>query len=160
MTIIENLKAKGLQLAAPMQLPPDVVLPFQSVRIRGNYAYISGHLPLNLDGSLAQPLGQVGAEVSLQEGYQAAQLVALAMLGSLERSLGDLGRIQAWVSAFGMVNQAEGFNKHPAVINGFSELILELFGAEKGGHARSAIGVAGLPFDVPVEIEAIVEIED
>jgi enamine deaminase RidA (YjgF/YER057c/UK114 family) len=84
--------------------------------------------------------------------------VALAMLGSLQRELGDLDRITSWLRVLGMANMAPGFNQTSAVINGFSELIVEVFGPEAGIHARSAIGVAELPFNVPVEIEAEVEI--
>jgi enamine deaminase RidA (YjgF/YER057c/UK114 family) len=81
------------------------------------------------------------------------------MLGSLKRELGDLDRVTAWLRVFGMVNSAPGFTQHPAVINGCTDLILELWGAEAGAHARSAVGMAGLPFDIPVEIEAEVEIQ-
>ncbi|HPP84231.1 MAG TPA: RidA family protein, partial [Rubrivivax sp.] len=86
------------------------------------------------------------------------RLTALAILGSLKRELGSLERIAAWVRVFGMVNSAPGFDRQPAVINGFSDLILELFGSERGAHARSAVGMAGLPFGIPVEIEAEVEL--
>jgi enamine deaminase RidA (YjgF/YER057c/UK114 family) len=134
-------------------------LPFAPVRVVGNRAYISGHGPLALDGSVAGPFGKVGAEVSVEEGYQAARLTALAVLGSLKRELGDLDRVTAWLRIFGMVNAAPGFNRTPAVVNGFSDLILELYGPEVGRHARSAIGVAELPVSMPVEIEAEVEIQ-
>ena len=105
------------------------------------------------------PLGKVGAEVSLEQGYEAARLTALSMLGSLKRTLGDLDRVTAWLRVFGMVNSAPSFTRQPAVINGFSDLILELYGAEAGQHARSAVGMAELPFGLPVEIEAEVEIQ-
>jgi enamine deaminase RidA (YjgF/YER057c/UK114 family) len=98
--------------------------------------------------------------VSLEEAYQAARLVALAMLGSLKRELGDLDRVKAWLRVHGMVNSAPGFTRQPAVINGFSDLIIELYGHEAGQHARSAVGMAELPFGIPVEIEAEVEISD
>ncbi|HVB61144.1 MAG TPA: RidA family protein [Ktedonobacteraceae bacterium] len=157
MRIEERLEALGLVLPAPMNMP-QVRLPFMWVRIWGNHAYISGHGPQNPDGSLAMPLGKVGAEVSPEEAYQSARLVALAMLGSLKRDLGDLDRVTAWLRVFGMVNSAPGFNRQPVVINGFSDLILELYGNEAGQHARSAVGMAELPFGIPVEIEAEVEI--
>jgi len=153
-----RLQALGLVLPEPIQVPPEVRLPFGWVRVRGKRAYISGHGPQNPDGSLAEPRGKVGAEVSLEQGYQAARLTALSMLGSLKRELGDLNRVGAWLRVFGMVNSASGFNQQPLVINGFSDLILELYGPDRGGHARSAVGMAGLPFDMPVEIEAEVEI--
>ena len=153
-----RLKALGLALPAPLKVPPGVKLPFALVRVRGNRAYISGHGPQNLDGSIADLRGKVGADVSLEEGYQAARLTALSILGSLERELGDLDRVAAWLRVFGMVNSAPGFDQQPAVINGFSDLILELYGPERGAHARSAVGMAELPFGTPVEIEAEIEI--
>lgn len=158
--IEERLSALGLVLPPPLQPPPGVVLPFQFVRLLGNRACISGHGPQNADGSLAQPLGKLGREVSVEQGYAAARLTALAILGSLQRALGDLDRITAWTRVFGMVNSAPGFNKQPSVINGFSDLILELFGPDIGAHSRSAVGLAELPFDIPVEIEGEVEFRD
>jgi enamine deaminase RidA (YjgF/YER057c/UK114 family) len=145
-------------LPQAIRLPPGVVLPFRFVRVRGERAYVSGHGPLNPDGSLAPPFGKVGRELSVEQGYNAARLTALAMLASLERELGDLDRVAAWTRVFGMVNSAPGFNQQPRVINGFSDLILELFGPDRGAHSRSAVGMAELPFDLPVEIEAEVEI--
>ena len=93
-----------------------------------------------------------------EQAHAAARLTALAILGSLKRELGDLDRIAAWTRVFGMVNSAPGFNRQPVVINGFTELILEIFGTEVGAHARSAVGLAELPFDIPVEIEGEVEL--
>jgi enamine deaminase RidA (YjgF/YER057c/UK114 family) len=160
MKIEAKLEAMGLVLPEPLKAPAGVKLPFANVRVRGNRAYIAGHGPQAPDGSLAKPLGKVGAEVSEQEAYQSARLVTLAILASLKRELGDLDRVTAWLRVFGMVNSAPGFNRQPAVINGFSDLILELYGSEAGQHARSAVGMAALPFDIPVEIEAEVEISN
>ena len=120
--------------------------------------FVSGHGPLNPDGTLAQPLGQVGKEVTAEEAYRSAKLTGLAVLSSLKQELGSLDRITAWLRVFGMVNTAPGFNQQPSVINGFSDLILEIYGPERGKHARSAVGMAGLPMNIPVEIEAEVEI--
>jgi enamine deaminase RidA (YjgF/YER057c/UK114 family) len=136
-----------------------VVLPFSFVRIAGNRALISGHGPHNPDGTIAAPLGKLGRELTVEQGYASARLTALAVLGSLQRALGDLDRITAWTRVFGMVASAPGFDKQPAVINGFSDLVLELFGPDVGGHARSAVGMAELPFNIPVEIEGEVEFE-
>lgn len=158
MRIEQRLEALGLALPEPMAPPAGARLPFATVRVRGNHAYIAGHGPLNPDGSLWQPLGKVGAELTLELGYAAARATALAILGSLKRELGDLDRVTAWLRVFGMVNVAPGFTNTPAVINGFSDLILELYG-DAGQHARSAVGMAELPFRIPVEIEAEVEIE-
>ncbi|MBV9359456.1 MAG: RidA family protein, partial [Chloroflexi bacterium] len=88
-----------------------------------------------------------------------ARLVCLAMLGSLKRTLGDLDRVSAWLRVFGMVNSAPAFGGQPGVINGCSDLLLELYGGEAGQHARSAVGMAALPFNIPVEIEAEVEVD-
>lgn len=153
-----RLRALGLALPPPPRLPPGVRLPFAMVRVRGIRAYISGHGPQGDEGPLVGPFGKVGAEVSVEQGYQAARLTALSMLGSLQRELGDLDRVTAWLRVFGMVNAAPGFGDEPAVINGFSDLILELYGPETGQHARSAVGLAELPWNIPVEIEAEVEI--
>lgn len=157
--IAQRLQTLGLVLPPPLQPPAGVTLPFRFVRVRGARAWIAGHGPQQADGTIAPPLGKLGRELSVEQGYAAARLTALAMLGSLQRELGDLDRIAAWTRVFGMVNSAAGFNRQPAVINGFSDLILELFGAEAGAHARSAVGLAELPFDIPVEIEAEIELE-
>jgi hypothetical protein len=156
--IEERLAALGLVLPAQVKPPPGVVLPFQFVRIVGQRAYISGHSPQNTDGSIAAPLGKLGRDLTVAQGYTAARLTALSILGSLQRTLGDLDRVTNWVRVFGMVNSGPGFNQQPSVINGFSDLILELWGPEAGAHSRSAVGMAELPFDIPVEIEGEVEI--
>ena len=153
-----KLQALGLELPAPTQTPPGVRLPFTWIRVSGNRAYLSGHAAVNPDGSLAQPRGHVGAQVTPEQAYHSARLIALAMLATLKRELGDLDRVTAWLRVFGMVNSAPGFGRQPEVINGFSDLIIELYGPEAGTHARSAVGMAELPFDFSVEIEAEVEI--
>ena len=159
MSKIETRLAEiGLQLPPPVKAPPGVVLPFRFVRVVGNRALVSGHSPQAADGSVAGPFGKVGRELTVEQGYAAAKLTALSMLGSLQRELGDLDRVKNWVRVFGMVNSAPGFDKQPAIINGCSDLILQLWGSEAGAHARSAVGMAELPFGVPVEIEAEVEI--
>ena len=158
MRIEARLEELGLVLPEPMEPPPGLHLPFSWVRVRADRAYVSGHAAMNPDGSLAGPFGQVGAEISVEQGYEAARLTALAVLGSLKRALGDLDRVTAWLKVFGMVNSAPGFAQQPNVINGFSDLILEVYGPEAGDHARSAVGMAGLPLGLAVEIEAEVEI--
>ena len=154
-TISERLAALGLQLPAPPAAPPGVVLPFRWVKVSGSYAYISGHGPL--DGGDVLVRGKVGADVSPERGYEAARLTALSMLASLQQELGDLDRVTGWVKALGLVNCAPGFSGTPGVINGFSELVMELW-EDAGRHARSAIGAAELPFEMSVEVEAIVEV--
>lgn len=159
MEVERKLERLGLLLPPAVRVPAGVELPFAFVRVRGNRACVAGHGPQETDGGIAGPFGKVGAEVSIAEGYQAARGVALSMLGSLKRELGDLDRVTAWLRVFGMVNSAPGFDRQPEVINGFSDLILEVYGADRGRHARSAVGVAELPFGFCVEIEAEVEIE-
>ena len=147
----QRLAALGLSLPAPMQTAN---LPFELIRIDGRHAYLAGHVPLAGDGTMARPLGKVGAEVSQEQGYAAARQVALGFLATLRQAVGSLDELAGWLKLFGMVNVAPGFNNLPAVINGASELILDVFGPEVGAHARSAVGMAELPFSVPVEIEA------
>ena len=159
MAVVEaKLATRGLILPPPLVPPDGVLLPFEFVRLRGRRAFISGHGPQGPDGGIAHPLGKVGRDLTLEQGYLAARLTALAILGSLQRVLGDLDRVTAWGRIFGMVNSAPGFDRQPAVINGFSDLILELYGRDAGAHARSAVGMAELPFGIPVEIEGEVEV--
>ena len=159
MEIERKLEALGLVLPPPVKVPTGVELPFAFVRVRGNRAYVAGHGPQAQDGSIAGPFGKLGAEVTIAEAYQAARGTALSMLGSLRRELGDLDRVIAWLRVFGMVNSTPAFDRQPQVINGFSDLILELYGPERGRHARSAVGVAALPNGLCEEIESEVEIE-
>lgn len=153
-----KLEKMGLVLPKELITPAGLTLPFKPVIVRGNRAYISGHAPQEPGGAICGPFGKVGQDLTVDQGYQAAKLVGLSILGSLKRALGDLDRVTAWLRALGMVNVAPGFNKTTLVINGFSELILELYGPERGAHTRSAVGMAVLPIDIPVEIEAEVEI--
>ncbi len=154
-----QIEALGLVLPPAMVVPPGVSLPFAFINVVGSRAIISGHLPQGEDGAIAPPFGKVGAEVDEAAAYAAARQVGLSILGGLRRELGSLDRIRRWVRLFGMVNVAPGFNRLPPVINGASDLILEVFGPEIGQHARSAVGMAALPFDVPVEIEGEVLID-
>jgi enamine deaminase RidA (YjgF/YER057c/UK114 family) len=149
-----RLQELGIVLPPPVQAPGGINLPFPFINVRADRAIISGHPPQNPDGSLAGPFGKVGAEVTLEQAHEVARKVGLSILGSLQRELGDLDRVAGWVRVFGMVNSAPGFDRHPAVINGFSDLILAVFGHDIGRHARSAISVAALPFNIAVEIEA------
>jgi len=158
MMIDERVRALGLVLPEAFRSPTGVAYPFSWVRVRGNRAYVSGHLPLQADGTLAEPRGKVGESLSVEQGAAAARLAGLAMLGSLRRELGELERITAWLRVLGMVNVVPGTTQLAAVVNGFSSLVLDVFGPERGTHARSAVGMAELPFGVAVEIEAEVEI--
>lgn len=153
--IEELLAEKGLALPAVFAPPEGIEFKFDLVRVSGGLAYISGHGPI--DGSRVLVQGKVGADVTPEQGYDAARLTGLSILASMKAELGDLDRVTGWVKALGLVNCSPGFNVTPAVINGFSDLILELWG-DAGRHARSAIGVAELPFEIPVEVEAIAEV--
>jgi enamine deaminase RidA (YjgF/YER057c/UK114 family) len=152
----DRLSELGLTLPRPFAPPPGVEFKFDLVRFSGNVAYVSGHGPI--DGSDVLMKGKVGSDVTVEQGYEAARLTGLSILASLGQELGDLDRVTRWVKALGLVNCAPGFSLTPPVINGFSDLILELWG-DSGHHARSAIGVAELPFDIPVEVEAICEVK-
>ena len=158
MTPDEKIEALGLVLPEPVKLPAGVDIKFSWVRVRGNRVFVSGHIALNTDGSIYDVVGKVGAEVSIEQGYEVARQTGLSILASLKRELGTLNNITAWLRVFGMINTAPGFTQTPTVINGFSDLILEIFGEEVGDHSRSAVGMAELPFGTPVEIEAEVEI--
>jgi enamine deaminase RidA (YjgF/YER057c/UK114 family) len=153
--IEERLADLGLTLPKPFAPPPGVEFKFDLVHVVGELAYVSGHLPT--DGAEVLVQGKVGAEVTVEGAYEAARLTGLAILASLKQELGELDRVSRWVKALGLVNCAPGFSKTPAVVNGFSDLVIDLWG-ESGRHARSAIGAAELPFDVPVEVEAVVEL--
>ncbi|MFT4198887.1 MAG: RidA family protein [Pseudoxanthomonas sp.] len=157
-TISARLQALRLVLPPPLRVPEGVVLPFAPVHVLGKRVLISGHGPQHPDGSLAGLAGRIGAELDEAQGYTAARLTTLSILASLERSLGSLDRVKRWVRVFGMVRCAPGFQRHPNVINGCSDLLLALWGPELGQHARSAVGMAELPFGIPVEIEAEAEL--
>jgi enamine deaminase RidA (YjgF/YER057c/UK114 family) len=159
MTVEERLQAAGMELPRPVEgvadaggVRPNIVL---SRRV-GDIVYLSGTGPLR-DGEFVYR-GKLGADMSIEDGYAAARLTGLNLVANLAREIGDLERVTRWVKALGLVNSTPDFEQQPAVINGFSDLIIELFGQERGAHARSAIGVAALPHGIPVEIEAIVEV--
>ena len=158
MRIEEKMKELGLSLHASPKLPEEFRRVFPFVRVSGNRAWISGHVATNPDGSMYPKLGKVGNELTKEEAYEAARLTGMAIITSLKEELGDLDRVKRWVRVFGMVNAAPGFNDMPWVINGFSDLIIKIWGEEDGRHARSAVGMAELPFGIPVEIEAEVEL--
>ncbi len=147
-----RLTELGLQLP-PAPKPAGVYKP---VVVIGNLAYVSGHGPLKTDGTMLT--GRVGKDVDKQAGYDAARQVGLAILATLKSHLGSLDRVKRLIKSLGMVNAVADFKEHPAVINGYSELMKEVFG-DDGVGARSAVGMGSLPGDITVEIEAIFEIE-
>ncbi len=134
---------------------PKPVATYLPVVVVGNLAYVSGHGPLRPDKTLV--CGVVGDDLTEAEGKDAARVVGLAILASLKECLGSLDRVVRMIKTLGMVNAAPGFQNHPAVINGFSDLMVEVFG-EPGKGARSAVGMGSLPGKIAVEIEAIFEI--
>lgn len=151
-----RLEGLGLALPAVFAGPPGFERTFDLVRCDGDLAYVSGHGPV--DGAVPLAQGKVGRELTAEEGYRAARDTGLSILASLKQQLGSLDRIVGWNKVLGFVNCAPGFTATPSVIDGFTDLILALWGTD-GRHARSAIGVAELPFDIPVEIEAIVRLD-
>lgn len=146
-----KLQAMGLELPAP---PAPVANYVRAVRT-GNLVFVSGHGPTR-DGQLVYR-GKLGADLDVETGYQAAQLVMLNCLASLKEEIGDLDRVTRVVKLLAMVNCAPDFGEQPEVINGASDLLVELYG-ERGRHARSAVGMASLPRQIAVEIEMIVEV--
>jgi len=157
--IESKLNSLGLKIPQPLKVPSDVKTPSVWVRLRGDKAYISGHGPQNHDGSVAGPYGKVGTnDVSVEQGYESAKLAGLSILGSLKRELGRLDKVAAWLQVRVMVNAVDGFTQTTDVANCFSDLILSLYGSEICMHARSAIGVQALPVNLPVIIDALVEI--
>jgi len=148
-------RVKELNLTLPPAPKPAGV--YKPVVIIGNLAYVSGHGPIQADGTML--IGRVGEEVDQQAGYVAARQTGLAILATLRASLGSLDRVKRVIKTLGMVNSSADFRQHPAVINGFSELFAEVFGAENGVGARSAVGMGSLPGNITTEVEVIVEIE-
>jgi enamine deaminase RidA (YjgF/YER057c/UK114 family) len=141
-----------------LELPPPAkpMGVYKPAVVVGDMIYVSGHGPLRPDKTLM--LGRVGADLDLDGGRAAARQVGLAMLATLRDQLGSLNRIRRIVKTFGLVNCTADFNAQPAVINGFSELMAEVFGPEKGIGARSAVGAVSLPGNIAVEVEAVFEI--
>ena len=153
MKIEERLQKLGIELPP---IPGPAGNYVQYVR-SGNLIFLSGAGPRSVDGR--PPKGRVGAEVSIEEAYQHARSIGLVQIAKLKDALGDLDRVTRIVKVLGMVNAVPDFGEHPKVINGFSDLMVEVFG-DKGRHARSAVGMGSLPFGIPVEIEAVVEVAD
>ncbi len=148
----ERLKELGLEMP-PAPEPKGVYRPALQV---GDLLYTAGHLPVRPDGSLAT--GCLGAGLDVAEGYAAAQLAALGILATVRRELGTLDRVARVVKVLGVVRCTPDFDQQPAVINGCSELLVDVFGPEAGRGVRSAVGVAALPLGAAVEIEAVFQV--
>ncbi len=145
-----------LKLTLPAPTKPGPAATITSVVVSGNLAFVSGHISRYADGKLIT--GRVGEELTVAQGKDAARQCGLAILAQLRQELGSLDRVRRVVKVLGMVNCPPGFKDQPQVINGFSELMLDVFGRERGLGARSAVGVASLPSNVAVEVEAVFEI--
>ena len=148
-----RIKELGLTLPQPPK-PLGNYVP--GVRV-GDLLFLSGHGPVRVDGVPAAR-GKVGRDLSIEDGYKVARDVGINLLASAKTLLGSLDKVKRVVKVLGMVNSAEGFGDQPKVINGFSDLMVEVFG-DNGRHARSAVGMAELPMGIPVEIEMILEVE-
>ncbi|GBD11808.1 hypothetical protein HRbin23_01487 [bacterium HR23] len=149
----QKLQELGLSLPPP----PSPAANYVTAVRTGNLVYLAGHGPRRPDGTYIT--GKVGRDLTPAQAYDAARQVGLNLLASLKACIGDLGKVKRVVKVLGMVNADPSFTEHPRVINGCSDLFVAVFG-EKGRHARSAVGMGSLPFNIPVEIEAIVEVEE
>ena len=149
-----TLKDRNITLPAPATPVANYV---GAVRV-GTLLFVSGHGPLRSDGKPSVQ-GKVGKDLTVEQGYQVAREVGLSLLATARRQLGSLDKVKRVVKVLGMVNSAPGFGDQPNVINGFSDLMVEVFGEGIGKHARSAVGMAELPMGIPVEIEMILEVE-
>jgi enamine deaminase RidA (YjgF/YER057c/UK114 family) len=150
--IDDRLSELGLTLPEPLR-PPGT---FEPVKVHGGLAYIAGHGPF--DGGTPLVQGLIGRDLTLEQAYEAARLTGLAILASLKAELGDLDRVTQWVRAVGYVHCEPGFGQNAAVVNGFSDLIVELWG-DAGRHARSAPGQGPSPLNVPIIVDAIAAVE-
>lgn len=148
-----------MALAAPLAIPPELKISFAWTRVRGNRVYVAGHSARLPDGSPAEPFGKVPTEASLDAARHAARLTALSILGSLRRRLGGVDHVSAWLTVFGLVNAEPGYGQTTNVINDSGDLILELYGPERGENARVAAGVGALPLNNAGIVAAEVEID-
>lgn len=158
MSVEERLTAIGLTLPGAMRFPPGLRVNWRQVRVVGSRAIIAGHGPRAADGTPYGKPGKVGRDLTIEEGYVAAQATGLAILGDLKREIGDLDRVVSWSRVFGMVNSAPGFIGQAAVIDGFTDLMIALFGDEAAMCPRAVMGAAELAMNSPVIIEAEVEV--
>ena len=150
----------GITLPAPIKLPPDLHLPFTFINVRGRRACISGHPKQSPEGTIDGPFGQVGTDLTTEQAQIAARDIGLSMLANLKAEIGELSRVAGWLRVFGMVNSAPTYSEQHLAANGFSDLIIDVFGPDIGRHARSAIGTASLPLNFAMEIEAEVLLSD
>lgn len=152
-----DYEAKLKELGITLPEPGQPVANYVKAVVSGNMVYLAGHGPSKPDGGYVT--GKVGRDLTQEEGYEAARLAGIAMLSTLKNAVGDLNRVERIVKVIGMVNATEDFGNQPEVINGFSDLMVQVFG-ENGKHARSAVGMGSLPRNICVEIEMIVELKE
>jgi enamine deaminase RidA (YjgF/YER057c/UK114 family) len=150
-----EVRLQELHLTLPK--PPKPVAKYKPAVQIGNVLYVSGHGPLKPDGK--QIVGRVGSDLTMEQGKDAARVVGLAILATVRNTLGSLDKVKRLIKTLGMVNSTAEFKDHPQVINGFSELMAEVFGEDEGVGARSAVGMGSLPGNIPVEVECIFEVE-
>ena len=151
-------EARVRELKLELPTAPDPVANYVTGLQTGNMLYVSGTGPRAADGSLI--VGKVGSDLTEEQGYQAARAAGLRVLATVRKTLGSLDRVERLVKVLGMVNATPDFGEQPKVINGFSDLMVEVFGPDAGKGARSAVGMGSLPFNIPVEIEAIFEVRE
>jgi enamine deaminase RidA (YjgF/YER057c/UK114 family) len=150
-----EVRIQELHLTLPPA--PQPVAKYKTAVVAGNMLYVSGHGPLKSDGKTLVA-GRVGSDLTLQQGKEAARLVGLAILSTVRQTLGSLDKVKRLVRTFGMVNCTPDFKDQPQVINGFSELMAEVFGEDVGVGSRSAVGMGSLPSNIPVEVECVFEV--
>lgn len=151
-----NPESKLKELGITLMEPTKPMANYLKAVRTDNLVYLAGHGPAKADGTYIT--GKVGKDLTVEQGAEAARQTGLALLSSLKAEIGDLNKVKRIVKVLGMVNCSEGFTEQPKVINGFSDLMVQVFG-EKGKHARSAVGMYALPQNIAVEIEMIVEVE-
>ena len=149
----QRLKEMGIKL----RTPPAPVANYVTAVRTGNLVFLAGHGPRKTEGGLVT--GRVGRDIDIKQAYEAARLTAIDLLTSLKAEIGNLNKVKRVVKVVGMVNSVESFTDHPKVVNGCSDLLVSVFG-DRGKHARAAVGMGSLPFNIPVEIDMVVEVED
>ena len=154
----EDIEAKLEEMGITLPTPPTPVANYVTAVSAGNLVFLSGHGPMKPDGN--NITGKVGADLSIEQGQEAARVTAINLLASLKAEIGDLNKVKRVVKVLGMVNAAPDFTQHPQVINGCSDLMVELFGEKIGKHARTSVGMGSLPSNIAVEINMVVEVEE
>jgi enamine deaminase RidA (YjgF/YER057c/UK114 family) len=153
---VQDVEAKLKQLGIKLPTPAKPVANYVGAVRTGNLVFLAGAGPRKEDGTYLS--GRLGQDTSIEQGYQAARLVGISQLAALKAEVGDLNKVKRIVKVLGMVNSTPTFTEQPKVVNGFSDLMVEVFG-DRGKHARSAVGMAALPMNIPVEVEMVVEVE-